>query len=49
MTKLKMTMVEQFNKIKESRKIKKNSPKGPVDLKPAREEVKKWNERNRRP
>lgn len=45
-----MTLVEQFNKLKESKKIKKkDSPKGPVDLKVGREQVKQWNEKNRRP
>lgn len=47
----KVTMVKQFDLMKSKReKAKKDfKPKGPVDLKEVRAQVKDWNKGNRKP
>lgn len=47
----KVTMVKQFDLMKTKREIAKKNfkPKGPVDLKEVRAQVKEWNKGNKKP
>lgn len=47
---MKITMVEQFNKIQDDKKKPKpDKVKGPIDLKEIRQQIQKWDGKNRKP